>query len=479
MENNLKLNYKNTFFIATSFFSILMLWQVYNHYCPIFLEVLLTERFANNEDQLFYFIGMIMAADNLFALFMLPLFGHLSDKTKTKFGKRIPYIIIGMLASAILFPIIAVMFINKSLVGLIIMMGVILIVMNAYRAPAVALMPDLTPKPLRSGANGIINLVGYIGAILAGGIAMFIKSDSPMLAFIIASLFMLAALVILITTINENRILKTMEKDLELGERLSESFEKTEDNKPLSKIDKKNLIILLISILFWFISFNAIETFNSIFSKKILGNESINGTFVILLTLSSIITFASTTKLANKIGRKLSVLIGLVSIIIGFLIITIYTFSLNPVTEEIVKGFNPERMEVFLKLIKAASLDEVDWTSVKVLNPVNIWIVYLSIVLCGIGWALINVNSFPMVVEMSSKNNIGKFTGYYYASSMIAQTITPVLVGLIMSFNNLGLKLLYVYSLITMIIALLIFLLFKENKEMIKIKKSGFSVLDN
>ena len=423
----LKLNYKRTFFIGCAFFSILMLWQVYNTYCPLMLQSLLADKFQV-ENELTYVIGIIMAADNLFALFMLPLFGKLSDKTKSRFGKRMPYIVVGMILSAILFPLIVVCFINKSLAGVIIMMGIILIIMNAYRNPAVALMPDVTPKPLRSGANGIINLVGYIGAVIAGALAMFLKTEETYLySFLIASAFLIIAVVILIITINENKILVEVESDMKKGEELSSSLEEVTEDKPLSKSDKKNMWILLIAILFWFISFNAIETFNSLYCQKILNETGLAGTFTIILTVSSIITFATLGTLSNKLGRKLTVLIGLASIIFGIIIISIYSYT---------------------PLIESGL----------------IFIIYIAVVFIGIGWALVNINSYPMIVEMANKNNVGEFTGKYYTFSMIGQTVTPILVGLIMSFNDSGLRVLYIYSLITMIIAAIIFFFVKEKK---------------
>ena len=130
-EKKLKLNYKRTFYMGFAFFAILMLWQMYNYYCPLFLESMLGDSKA-------YVIGLIMAADNIFAIFMLPLFGSLSDKTHTKWGRRMPYLVVGMIASAICFPLIAVMYYVNSLVGLIIMMGLILIIMNIYRNTAVS-----------------------------------------------------------------------------------------------------------------------------------------------------------------------------------------------------------------------------------------------------------------------------------------------------------------------------------------------------
>ena len=438
----LKLNYKRTFFIGCAFFSILMLWQVYNTYCPLMLQSLLADKFQV-ENELTYVIGIIMAADNLFALFMLPLFGKLSDKTKSRFGKRMPYIVVGMILSAILFPLIVVCFINKSLAGVIIMMGIILIIMNAYRNPAVALMPDVTPKPLRSGANGIINLVGYIGAVIAGALAMFLKTEETYLySFLIASAFLIIAVVILIITINENKILVEVESDMKKGEELSSSLEEVTEDKPLSKSDKKNMWILLIAILFWFISFNAIETFNSLYCQKILNETGLAGTFTIILTVSSIITFATLGTLSNKLGRKLTVLIGLASIIFGIIIISIYSYT---------------------PLIESGL----------------IFIIYIAVVFIGIGWALVNINSYPMIVEMANKNNVGEFTGKYYTFSMIGQTVTPILVGLIMSFNDSGLRVLYIYSLITMIIAAIIFFFVKEKKVAIKDAKKGFEVFSD
>lgn len=154
-KKQLKLNYKNTFLIGLAFFAILMLWQVYNTYCPLILEELLANRYED-ANKLTYVIGIIMAMDNLAALILMPIFGVLSDKTKTKKGKRMPYILIGMLASALLFPLIATFYLLNSLMGVILLMMLVLIIMQGYRSPAVALMPDITPKPLRSKANGIM-----------------------------------------------------------------------------------------------------------------------------------------------------------------------------------------------------------------------------------------------------------------------------------------------------------------------------------
>ena len=443
MEENFKLNYKRTFYMGFAFFSILMLWQMYNYYCPIFLKTLL----GDNKD---YIIGIIMAADNILAIWMLPLFGALSDKTHTKWGKRMPYMVIGMIASAIIFPLVALMFYFNSLVGVITMMGVILIIMNIYRNPAVALMPDLTPKPLRSKANGIINLVGYIGAVLGGGIAlvlgMLIKDEyiRAIVAFASASFFMIIAVIILIININEPKILEEMKPELERGELYSTSFTK-ENDKTLNKQDKINILILLICILFLFVSFNAVESFYSIFCKNVFENDASEfytkipvGTIIMAgLPLSSIITFLCAINLPTKIGRKLTVIIGIICMLVGFGTI---------VLEGLFIGYNAI---IFL----------------------------LCIIICGVGWALINANTYPMMVEVASSSNTGRYTGLYYTFSMLAQSITPIIAGLLITVKG-KYDILFIYAFITMLIAFIIFLFFKERKVKIEAKK-GFEAFED
>ena len=215
---------------------------------------------------------------------------------------------------------------------------------------------------------------------------------------------------------------------------MAQSIEEIKEDKPLSKKDLTNLIIILVAVFFWFMAFNAIETFNSLFCRDILGSEGIHGTFTIILTVSSIISFILFSSVANKIGRKWTIVIGLLLLILGIGLMTLVTFILKDVIVDFV------------------------------------WVIYLFTVLIGIGWALVNINSYPMIVEMANKKNVGKFTGFYYTASMIAQTATPILVGLIMSFNEAGLRLLYLYSLVTMILALLVFIFVVERRDLNKKK---------
>jgi MFS family permease len=253
---------------------------------------------------------------------------------------------------------------------------------------------------------------------------------------------MLVAMVILKFKINEPKLLEETKDDVELGEKLSQSIEEIKEDKPLSKKDVTNLIIILVAVFFWFMAFNAIETFNSLFCRDVLGSEGIHGTFTIILTVSSIISFVLLSGLANKIGRKWTIVLGLILLVVGIGLMALFTFILR------------EQIESY------------------------VWVIYLLTVIIGIGWALVNINSYPMIVEMANKSNVGKFTGYYYTASMIAQTATPILVGLIMSFNDAGLKLLYLYSLITMLLATLVFMFVVERRDLNK-KKEKKGILEN
>lgn len=422
----LKLNNKRTLLIGFSFFTILMLWQVYNYYCPLFLKELFLENFGKENN---YLVGIIMAMDNILALFMLPLFGTLSDKTKTKLGKRMPYIIVGTILSLLAFPFIALLFIKNSLVGVIIMMALILISMNVYRAPSVALMPDVTPKPLRAKANAIINLVGYIGAIIGSVLTMIftkkieggdrlVVGNYLIWPFIITSVFMLVALIVLVLKIRENKIVAEMQEEMELGEKLSETNEEILDDKPLGKKDKFNLWVLIFSVFLWYFAFNAVETFGSTYALEVLNTKNW-GIATSILAISSLITFMPSTILTKKVGRKNSIVIGLILMVLS---LGIATF---------IKSFGV--------------------------------VLILLMIIAGIGWAIINVNSYPMFVELSSSKNVGKFTGYYYAASQIAQSITPIAIGFV--FDWIGIEAFFPYATIFMGIALIVFCLIKAPKK--------------
>ena len=429
----LKLNVKRTFIIGFAFFGILMLWQVYNNYCPLFLTDIFVRNYGGKDTDYQYYVGALMALDNLFALFMLPLFGAWSDKTHTKFGKRMPFIVIGTILSAIVFPLIVVMFAIKSLAGVIVMMCLTLIFMQMYRNPAVALMPDITPKPLRSKANAIINVVGYVGAILGGAVALIIPfksySDNTgvlLIPFIVCCVAMIITIALLFIKVKENKIIEEMVDDMKRGEEESELEENIVEDAPLSKKNKISLIIMIVAVFLWFASFNAVETFWSSYGQNHLdiSNYSL---FTIVLTIASLASFVPAAFVSEKIGRKWTIVIGLGCMIIGLMLI-----SFIPQTKEIVEVKN-----VFYHKTPFA--------------------LYPCFALCGIGWAFINCCSYPMFVELASGKNIGRYTGLYYAASMLAQTLTPVCAGLLVYFAEKW-DILFVYSTIVMAAALIVFI---------------------
>lgn len=445
-EKKLKLNYKRTFIIGLTFFTILMLWQMYNYYCPLFLARLLKNTYGDKDYN--YLIGIIMAMDNVLALFLLPLFGNLSDKTHSKYGRRMPFIVVGTIVSMILFPLIPLFFAKNSLVGVIVTMGLVLIFMQMFRNPAVSLMPDVTPKPLRATANGIINFVGYIGAIFAGAIQMIslfkmpnIETEIPnpylfIIPFAFTSILMLVSLIILIVKIKENKVLEEMKLDMEVGEQLAETEAASKPDHKLTKQDKTNLVLLIASIFLWYMGFNAVETFWSTYGIEVMNKGSVS-IATIALTVASLITFIPAGKLVSKIGRKWSIILGL-----GLMIISLGGCFICS--------------QISLKT--------------------NLVIYILLFVISGVGWAFINISSYPMVVEMSDKNSVGKYTGLYYTSSMLAQSITPICVGFLM--DALGYESMFAYATGFMILALIVFVFIKSTHKPLDDNKSGFENFD-
>jgi len=453
-QKPLKLNYKRTFVIGFAFFGILMLWQVYNTYCPLILTELFKNVFGiTDEKQVQYIVGVLMACDNIVALFMLPIFGKLSDTTHTRFGKRMPYIVIGTIASAIVFPLIVVMFLLNSLVGVIIMLTLTLLFMQMYRNPAVSLMPDVTPKPLRSKANGIINIVGYIGAILGGAMAMifpFVKDtiDQPKLIipFAITAVCMLVTCAFLFFKVKENKIEVEIADELKRGEEETELIEAVEEDKPLSSANKRSLIILIVALFLWFAAFNAVETFWSTYGAYHL-NISNYSLFTIVLTIASLISFFPASIVSDKIGRKWTIIIGLTLLVVALVGLI----------------FVPRADATFVK-------DGITYNKAHIL-------LFPCFIVAGIGWAFVNCCSYPMVVELSNKKNIGKYTGIYYAASMAAQSLTPVVAGLAVFFADAW-NVLFIYSSALMGISLLVFFFVNNVKTKKSEKKKGLEVFD-
>ncbi|MBO8427318.1 MAG: MFS transporter [Firmicutes bacterium] len=457
----LKLNIKRTCLIGFAFFGILLLWQVYDSICPTLLTELFMDVFnATSEEEVQYLVGIMMAFDNLAALILLPIFGNLSDKTKSPIGKRMPYILVGTFVCAVAFPFIPILFHYHNLVGMIIMMFIVVIFMMMYRNPAVSLMPDMTPKPLRSRANGIINIMGYIGGAF-GTVVCIIFSLSNYLSgkgsweynniwaieapFLIASVLMVVSALVLFFTVKENKIALEVKDEMSRGEALSELEEKVDDDKPLSKANKIMLILILVAEFFWFMADNGISTYMTNYTIYYLGaNSSANMINTIVGGVGSVIGFAIGGVIASKISRKWTIVGGIGIVLSSYLLWMILGFSVP-------------------------SLHEDSGTF-----PVYLYIIWF---IKGFGFSLIHVNSYPMVVELTNSKKIGKFTGLYYASSMGAQTLTPILLGLILLAPESTFGILPIYGLCCIALALIIFLFIKNVKPVKTNFKKGLDSL--
>lgn len=455
-----KLNYKRTFIIGFAFFGILMMWQVYDNYASSFLSELFMETFKTNKaEEVQYLVGMMMALDNLAALIMMPIFGRLSDKTNTRIGKRMPYILIGTFACAVVFPFMPVAFHYHSLAALIVLMAITVFFAMMYRNPAVALMPDLTPKPLRSKANGVINIMGYIGGAVPTILGLFLvlskylgKKDAGSwqdnniwvieIPFLLASVLMIVSVLILFFLIKENKIKEEIKDDLDRGEKEAEIADSVEDDAPLSKANKTMLILILVAEFFWFMADNGIGTFMANYTIYHLdASTSSLSLNTIISGLMSVVGFVVGGLIASKIGRKWTLTAGLLLTLVAYVVWFILGLAIQP------NGTFP----IYIYAIFAVK---------------------------GFGMSLVHVNSFPMVVELCNAKKIGRFTGLYYAASMLAQTVTPTLLGLLLLLDNFGFDLLPLYALICIAISSGLFFFVKSvklNKTKIKV---GLEALD-
>lgn len=473
-----KLNIKRTMLIGFAFFGILLLWQVYDSYCSRMLSELLAKALNNlpkdavptkaQQEDVQYIVGCIMALDNLAALIMLPIFGRLSDKTHTGIGKRMPYILVGTFISAIAFPFIPLMFYWNNLAGMIAMMAIVIFFMMMYRNPAVSLMPDITPKPLRSKANGIINVMGYMGGAVAIVLGMFFSLTKFLgyskydlttgeaimnitskynnvwvveLPFLIASVIMIISCLVLFFTIKENQLEVALRSEMEEGEKFAEVADKVEEDKPLTPSNKRMLILILAAEVFWFMASNGVSTFQTNYFTIYLGTEFSMSIIVTLVSgVCSVVGFLTAGLIADKIGRKWTLMTGLFGGVLSYVL-----FAMLPLY------YRNDSLATAMLIV--------------------VWAIN------GYSFSLIHTNSFPMVVELCPSKKIGQFTGFYYSASMLAQTVTPVALGLLIAKLPLGFKVLPYYALAMLAISTVIFS-FVQNVKVNKVEtKKGLAAL--
>ena len=410
----MKLNNKRTVLVGLAFLSICAFWQMYDNVIPLILR----ETFHMNES----LAGAVMALDNILALFLLPFFGTLSDRCRNqRLGRRTPFILIGTAAAVILMNLLPLLDNGYAENGgrwrfaaFIVVLGGLLVAMGSYRSPAVALMPDVTPKPLRSRANAIINLMGAVGGMLYLGVAAVLYPTDKVKnlvhvnyqpLFLVVSAIMAAAVAVLLLTIQEprlsaeNQALEARHPEWNLAE------DDGSGHEVLPKPVKRSLGFLLASIALWYIGYNGVTTWFTTYISEIMGEGLGTASRCLLVaTAGAIVSYIPIGAVASKVGRRKTILAGCALLaacfFTGFLLTTAFS-TLN-------------------------------------------FAMYIVFALVGLAWAAINVNSLPMVVEMCRGSDIGKFTGYYYTASMAAQVVTPVLAGTLM--RHVSYRILFPYA---------------------------------
>ena len=476
----MKLNYKKTMLVGFAFFLICAFWQIYD----VTIAMTLTSKFGLSQTA----SGIVMALDNILALFMLPLFGAISDKHKGKSGRRTPFIRTGTIL-AIAFLVLLSVADNAQLkniekyskvndpatmeliydeqkdadlktpegvsyklselytreefsqlttdsksteinnfgrevevnvytryvvparqacaasvtsanpTAIIVFLGILLLLlvsMATFRTPAVALMPDVTLKPLRSKANAIINLMGNAGGIIVLGIGSVLAISKVRNAYMsytgvyaVVGGIMLVALVIFLLTVKEPKWVAEMQAESRaLGLDKEETPAETGEKKKLDKAQMRSLIFILASIVLWFFGYNAVTSKYAVYAQNVLDKDAT--TTLLLANVAAIIAYLPVGMVASKIGRKKTILAGVAMLFTAFFIGCFMTAS------------SPS------------------------------WLMVAMFCLAGVAWATINVNSFPMVVEMCSGSDVGKYTGFYYTASMAAQSLTPTVSGIFM-----------------------------------------------
>ena len=508
----MKLNTKRTVLVGFAFFLICTFWQAYDSIIPL----ILTNKFGMSQT----WSGVIMAIDNVLALFMLPLFGTLSDKCRHKRGRRTPFILAGTIVAVAAF--IGLSFVDgmqlskldkistlddpaaleviydakvdtklqtpegdefvlgekftkdafisirlqledgstnpeytnyvvparqacaaditakdpSALIFFVALLLVVLIAMATFRSPAVALMPDVTIKPLRSKANAVINLMGAAGGIVVLVLGIVFSTGAAKNAmmnyitfFSIVGGVMIACLVTFMLTVKEPQWAAEMQSDsIKYG---IETEETVTTGGKLGKKQLKSLLFLLASIVLWFFGYNAITSKYSVYAANVLDMDY--NTTLIIAQAAAIVSYIPIGTISSKIGRKKTIMAGIVMLSAAFGC----------------AGF------------------------IRSNSP--ILIVNVLFALAGIAWAAINVNSFPMVVEMCSGGDVGKYTGFYYTASMAAQTLTPMVSGYLM--DQAGMTVLFPYGTVFVALAFVTMLFVRHGDNKVEAKK-GLEAFD-
>jgi Na+/melibiose symporter-like transporter len=367
-----------TFLLGFGFLGVSVIWSLYNAYVPIFLKSTFALRSS--------VIGSIMTIDNIFAIILLPFLGALSDRTRTRLGRRRPYILVGSILALIFFVLVPY-FNTVQILGLMMLTIILMnLSMALFRSPVVALMPDITPSKYRSQANGIINFMGGLGALLVffGGKPLYDRRVS--LPFLVGGFVMFAASMLVVIFVRE-KLPDPGERESSGKVSFKASIKELVANLKDVFVGEKSLFFILLGILFWFIGFNSIETFFTSYAKYHLGIEESTGAMILgFFSVTFMVTSIASGFLGSRIGRNRTIRVGLVVLVV-IMLISLFVRRFLPLALVFVVG--------------------------------------------GFGWALVNVNSLPMVVDMTTLAKVGGYTGLYYFFSQAANIAAPPLAGLL------------------------------------------------
>ncbi|KAB3530059.1 MFS transporter [Alkaliphilus serpentinus] len=406
----MKLNYRRTFVLGLGFFCISLVWPLYNFYIPLFLKNYINSQFL---------INSIMTFDNILAISLIPYFASLSDRTRTSVGRRMPFLLIGIPISAILFIILPR---YTSFLSLIIILFFFNLSMSIYRAPTVALMPDITPAPLRSKANGIINFMGGLASVLVLSIGAYLYSWNPHAPFVGTAILMFMALAVLFFTIKEPEVGVPAEED---------KLNITGTIKEIVKSEDKTVMYVLLAIFFWFVGYQGIEATFSNYSVYFLDIGEKMGSLILSTFAGAFLVFAIPSGfVATKFGKVRTIKVGIIGLMTVF---------------------------ALLGLVRA--------TTTIANIPYNV----IMMILFGTGgfcWACININSYPMVVEATTSEKIGTYTGLYYFFSSLAAITGPLIFGFFVDL--LGYKVMFFIGSASFALALLCIFRIKTKSPSIK-----------
>jgi maltose/moltooligosaccharide transporter len=404
----MKLNYGKTFLLGFGFFGVSVIWGVYNAFVPVFLD----QKFGLDVR----WIGFFMTLDNIAALLIQPPVGAWSDRLRSPIGRRMPFILIGAPLGAVAFGIIPVAGILPLFVAC---TSTLLLSMALWRTPVVALMPDITPSKFRSQANGIINFMGGVGAIISflGGSILY--RMNPAYPFWMGSVLVIVASLMVFAFIKEPKDYATSEAQPGMLASLREV---------LGDADKSALRILL-AIFFWFLGYTAVEAFFNLYAINHLGMDAADGARLLgQLSLIFVIFALPSGYIGGRIGRRPTIVTGIVLMSLGML--AMYT-------------------------LPAATLT-IPLTSLPVLGEVPV--IGLILMVAGAAWALININSLPMVVDMTTTARLGTYTGMYYLFSTLSAIVGPNVNGWIISLTGNNYNSIMIVAPVFMVVALVMML---------------------